>query len=440
MDLLDLMVTIGADDQASSRVSAIAEGVKGGIGAAAKIAGAAFAAAEAATVGFAATAVNAGMDFDSAMSQVAATMGTSVESISDLRDFAQEMGASTAFSATQAAEALNYMALAGYDANTSMEMLPNVLNLAAAGGIELAEASDMVTDAQSALGLSLEETNAMVDQMAAASSKTNTSVAQLGSAFLTIGGTAKNLKGGTQELAQALGLLADNGIKGSEGGTALRNILLNMSQEKFENVFGALGVSAYDAEGNMRSLKDVFADMNDAMADMTVEEKTKTLSEAFNKVDLKSLNALLATNSERWDEVAEAIGDSEGAAQAMADTQLDNLEGDVTLFKSALEGLQIAISDGLTPTLREFVQFGGEALQNLTGALQEGGIDGFMDEFANVVENGVAKIGEMAPKLMETGGKLLAAIVEGVRNSLPTVAEGLGGMVLDLAGSIVKHR
>ena len=204
-------------------------GVLGKVGRAAKIG---FAAAGVASVGFAATAAKTGANFDKAMSQVAATMGKTNEELSKevgsvdtqfghfsgtIRDFAKYMGKNTKFSATQAADALNYMALAGYDTQKSMNMLPNVLNLAAAGNMGLAEASDMVTDAQSALGLSTKETTELVDKMAMAASKSNTSVSQLGEAILTVGGTAKNLKGGTTELAQALGILADNGIKGSEG-------------------------------------------------------------------------------------------------------------------------------------------------------------------------------------------------------------------------------
>ena len=160
-----------------------------------KIVGAAFTATETAVLAFGKKSIEAGMQFDSSMSQVAATMGTTVDQIGELRDFAQEMGATTAFSATQAADALNYMALAGYDAGTSMSMLPNVLNLAAAGGMELASASDMITDSQSALGLTLSETSQLVDKMAKASSKSNTSVAQLGEAILTVGGTAKMMAG-----------------------------------------------------------------------------------------------------------------------------------------------------------------------------------------------------------------------------------------------------
>lgn len=174
--------------------------------------------------------VQTGQTFDSAMAQVAATMGKTVDQLSNetgtvqlewgefsgnLRDYAREMGANTQFSATEAAQALNYMALAGYDTQEAMSMLPNVLNLAAAGGMELATASDMITDAQTALGLSFEETTKMVDQMAVTSQKSNTSVSQLGDAILTIGAYARNVAGGTQELNTVLGALADNGIKGS---------------------------------------------------------------------------------------------------------------------------------------------------------------------------------------------------------------------------------
>ena len=194
--------------------------------------------------------LKAGADFDTAMSQVAATSGKTVGDIKELRDFAKQMGSTTSFSATQAAQGLNYMALAGYDAETSMKMLPTVLDLAAAGAMDLADASDMVTDAQTALGLSLDDTTTLVDQMAKTSSKSNTSVSQMGEAILKIGGNAKNLSGGTRELSQVLGLLADNGIKGSEAGTHLRNIMLalNPTTEKAADAWNELGISAYDAD------------------------------------------------------------------------------------------------------------------------------------------------------------------------------------------------
>lgn len=312
--------------------------------------------------------VKVGMDFDTSMSQVAATMGMTAEQMEEvggdfqqLRQFAQDMGSTTAFSASQAAEGLNYMALAGYSAEESMEMLPTVLNLAAAGAMELGEASDMVTDTQSAMGLSMEETAVLVDQMAKTSSKTNTSVAQLGAAMLKIGPTARGLRGGTAELAQVLGLLADNGIKGAEGGTHLRNIMLSLGEAVEDGVmwFDDYGVAVYDAEGNMRSMEDIFKDMSKAFDEMgyTAEQRQGWISEYFNKADLASVNALLNTTSERWEEVRTSIDEAEGSASTMADTQLNNLGGSLTLLKSALEGAAIAISDVLSPAIKDITEF-----------------------------------------------------------------------------------
>lgn len=379
MNLFKLVATLTLDSSEYDRALLAAKGstAKAGDGMVAKVnktkkaIGVAALGMGAAIGAFGVASVKTGMEFDSAMSQVAATMGKTMSDMENevgsvdlawgtfsgnLREYAQEMGAHTKFSAVEAAEALNYMALAGYDTQKSMEMLPPVLSLAAAGNMELATASDMVTDASSALGLTQEQTVAMVDQMAAAASKSNTSVEQLGSAMLTVGGTAKVLRGGTTELSTALGILADNGTKGAEGGTALRNILTAIQGDKFEKTFGELGVSAYDAQGKLRSLKDIFADMQVAMDGMTDEQRTDIINKTFNARDLKNVNALLGTTAKRWDELGAAIEDSEGAAQQMADTQLDNLAGDITLLKSAFEGLKISVSDQLTPAFRGLVQ------------------------------------------------------------------------------------
>lgn len=495
--------------------------------------GVALVAVTAAVGAFAASSVGVGMEFDSSMSQVAATMGYSVEELNtvgseanetftELRGFAMEMGAKTAFSANEAAGALNYMALAGYDAETSMSMLPNVLNLAAAGGIELAAASDMVTDAQSALGLSLDETTDLVDKMAAASSKSNTSVAQLGDAVLAIGGTAKNLAGGTTELSTALGILADNGIKGAEGGTHLRNIILALGSptDTAAKALTNLGVSVYDAEGKMRPLNETFGDLNAALSTMSQEDQLAAIGDIFNTTDIASVNALLGTSAERWDELGLAIdgawvnmgslstslsdvgldlttmqsslgklgisekafsdilktsgGDATafadalweaadagvsqedivkalggdlgnlqeafdattGAAQAMADTQLDNLEGDITLFKSALEGAQIVLSDQLTPNLREFVQFGSEAVSTLSSAFQEGGLSGAMGALGGILSDAVGMIIDMLPTLIDAGMQLLGALGQGLLSNVPLLIEAAAQIVVTLASGI----
>lgn len=327
--------------------------------------------------------VSVGMDFDKAMSQVAATMGTTTESIGDLRDFAREMGANTAFSATEAAEALNYMALAGYKSAEAMEMLPNVLNLAAAGNIGLAQASKIVTNSQNALGLTMEETTVMIDQMAAASSNSGTDIAQLGEAILTVGSNAKHLKGGTAEMITLLGELADTGKQGSEGGTKLRNVLnaLHGSTKDARAMMGEYNISLYDSKGKIRDVNAVLLDMkkvinsfgdNDAKRDNFIET-------IFNMRDTAAALDVIDAASERYGELLEMVTDSGGAASKMADEQLNNLAGDVTIFKSALDNLKISISDLLTPMLRQGVGFGqgliGE-LQNFVGAFNANGLEG----------------------------------------------------------------
>lgn len=318
-------------------------------------------------------AVQTGMAFNSSMADVAATMGTSVSALGELRGFALEMGESTVFSANQAAQALNYMALAGYDAQTSMDTLPNVLNQAAAGGLELASASDMVTDAQSALGLSMEQTAILVDEMAKTSTRTNTSVGQLGEAILTVGGTAKFMAGGTAELNQVLGLLADNSIKGAEGGTKLRNIILSLTSptDKAAATLEQLGVSAFDAEGQMRQFSDVFPELQRALSTLTAQEQIDALSQIFNSQDIAAAQALLGTTTERWNELSAAIAGASGSAEQMAETRLDNLAGDLTLMQSAAEGAKIAFSDSLTPALRDVAQMGTGIITFVGDAVKE---------------------------------------------------------------------
>lgn len=323
----------------------------------------------AAVTGIGTAAVKTAADFESSMSQVQATMGITKDSMSSvdgqtvntmdtLSALAKKMGEETAFSASECAEALNYLALAGYDTQQMCDTLPIVLNLAAAGGIDLASASDMVTDAMSALGMGVNESEKMVDQMSKTASTTNTSVAQLGEGILTIGATAKSIKGGTAELNTALGILANNGIKGAEGGTHLRNVILSL-QNPTDTAAGCLeklGVSVYDSEGNMRSLNDILGDLNASMDGMTSEEKSNIIGNIFNKTDISSVNALLANTGETWDNLQGSIENSAGAAQQMADTQLDNLNGQITILKSAVEGAAISIGEVLVPIIKEIVQ------------------------------------------------------------------------------------
>lgn len=361
------------------------------------------------------SSVQVGMSFDTAMSQVYATMGDKVneqvelngklvESSEALRDFAKEMGSSTKFSATQAAEALNYMALAGYGVEESMEMMPNVMNLAAAGGLDLAYASDMLTDTQKALGMDFERTNKLVDEFAKAASTGNTSVGQLGEAFLTVGGLANEMNGGfitlsdgtqaeldkIQMLEVAFTALADRGIKGSEAGTHMRNMLLKLASptKEAKDLFDKFGISLYDDTGQMKAMNDIFSDLNRALGSMTQADKLQAISDIFNARDTASAEALLgAITGADWDRIGEAILNADGAAEKMALTQEDNLQGAMTSLKSAAEGFKIELSEVIFPLLTDIVKFGTDAVRGVTKFLQSDQFQAFKEKFIEITGN-----------------------------------------------------
>lgn len=521
------MVTIRAEDQASSQIEGLST-KSAALGAAigttlGSLASQGIQAAASAVVDFGKESLQTGMNFDQAMSQVAATMGVTTADIGDLTACAKEMGATTSFSATEAAEALNYMALAGYDSETSMAMLPGVLNLAAAGAMDLGSASDMVTDSQTALGLSIDETGQLIDQMAQTSSKSNTSVAQLGDAILTVGGTAKNLSGGMTEMNTVLGVMADNGIKGSEAGTHLRNVILSLSAptDTASAALAELGVSATDAEGNLRPIPDVMHDLNLAMANLSQEEKNQALTKIFNKTDLASVNALLYTSAnnveeigqallntgvgfqffddstlsaqeqangmaayisnalgvmggdidavarkiseefglsfedakqlvqatadvadmttDRFDELAEAIENSAGAAEKMAQTQLDNLAGDMTLLQSAVEGVQIEIAGMMTPALREMVQTGSDGLSQMAAQLQAGDLRGGFETLGETAANVAAVFLEAIPSMIDAGLQMIGGLLQGIGQGLPQIMTSLAEAVVGLVQAVLDN-
>lgn len=301
-----------------------------------------------------------GIAFDAAMSQVAATMGTTVKQLQPLQELAEISGKTTAFTAVESAEALNYFALAGWEVADILTAFPDMLSLAAAGNLDLSYATDIVTDTITAMGLSADDTGALVDQMAKAASRSNTSVKQLGQGMLAVGATARTLEGGTEELATTLGLLADNGIKGAQGGRQLRNIINSLASPtaQAQEVLSELSISAFDAEGNFRPLSATFSDLRTSLDGMSDQQRMGYLDKIFNKEDYKSVNALLGTTVERWTQLQGAIGASEGAAALMAKTQLDNLGGDIKLFKSAAEGLALSVYRPFEGAAREVVQTG----------------------------------------------------------------------------------
>ena len=392
--------------------------------------------------GLAKSSVSVGMNFDASMSQVAATMGTTVDQIDNLTKVAKEMGSTTKFTATQAADALNYLALAGYDADKAAEVLPSVLNLAAAGGMDLAYASDLVTDAMASLNIEANKQNVddFGNKLAMAASKANANVSQLGEAILTVGGTAANLKGGTTELTTALGLLANVGIKGAEGGTHLRNIILSLQSPTDEAAkkMQKLGLSVYDSQGKMRGLNDILSDLNSAMNGMTQGQKDSIINQLFNKTDLAAVNGLLAAQGEQWDTLAAQIDSADGAMGQMAETQIDNLQGAMTIMSSAFEGMQLAVYDELEPTLTEAVKWGTDCLTQLTTALSEGGPEAMLAAAGEIISDLAAGIAAQLPGLMQTGVEIITQLAQNLTDTMPAMLDTGAEVLAALAQGIIN--
>ena len=394
---------------------------------------AATAAAAAAVGAIGAAAVNVGKEFETAMSQVQATMllDTSTAegeaAMATLEEAARECGRTTAFSATEAAEALNYLALAGYNADEAATALPTVLKLAGAGAMGLAAASDMVTDSMSALGIEATESNlnSFADQLAQTASKANTKVSQLGDAILTVGGTAKGLAGGTTELNTALGILADNGLKGAEGGTHLRNMILSLQNPTGDasKALQSLGVDVYDAQGNMRGLNDIFKDLQSGMEGMTAAQKDSIISTLFNKTDLTAANAMLSNCTDRWDELSAAIENSAGACEDMYSIQLDNLDGDIKILQSGLSDLGISIYKDLNGPLREMTQLGTSMVEELSQAYSEGGMAGMVGAVGDCLSEAVNVIASYAPQAVSMGVDLISSFVQGIADNAGQLAD-----------------
>jgi len=394
-------------------------------------------------------AVQAGQGFESSMSQVIATMGITKDTIQDgvnsydlLKQAAAAAGEATTFSASEAADALNYLALAGYSASQAADALPAVLNLASAGGMDLAYASDLATDAMAALGIEATKENLthFGDQLAKTASKANASVSQLGEAILTVGGTAKSLANGTTELNAELGVLANRGIKGSEGGTALRNMILSLSAPTAQAAeqMAKLGLQAEDADGNLRPLNEVFKDLNASLAGLGGTEKDRILSEIFNKVDLKAVNALLAGCGEEFDSLTAELMQCDGAMAQMAETMNDTLEGDIKSFQSKAEALGIAVYDSLNAPLREIVQLGGEYVSQLTNAFKDGGFDGLAAELGTVLGQALARVTDYLPDMAELGVSVVNSLTDGLMQNLGSISGNLSKALMTAVSGMAR--
>lgn len=302
-------------------------------------------------------AVKTAADFDSAMSQVAAVSGATGKDFDALRSKAREMGSKTKFSATEAAEAMNYMAMAGWKTEDMLGGIEGVMNLAAASGEDLATTSDIVTDALTAFGLSAKDSGHFADILAAASSNANTNVSMMGETFKYCAPIAGALGFSAEDTAEAIGLMANAGIKSSQAGTALRTIMNNLAGDvKISGkAIGDVTIATTNADGSMRDLSDILADCRSAFGNLTESEKAQAAESLVGKNAMSGFLALMNAGEGDIEKLSSAIDSCDGSAEKMAMTMQDNLAGQLTILKSQLQELAISFGDILMPAIRSIV-------------------------------------------------------------------------------------
>ena len=308
-------------------------------------------------VGLGTAAVKTAADFDSAMSKVAAVSGATGSDLEALRDKAREMGEKTKFSASEAAEAMNYMAMAGWKTEDMLSGIEGVMNLAAASGEDLATTSDIVTDALTAFGLTAKDSGHFADILAAASSNANTNVSMMGETFKYCAPIAGALGFSAEDTAEAIGLMANAGIKGSQAGTSLRTIMNNLSGEVkiCGSSIGEVTVATTNADGSMRDLSDILADCRTAFSGLSESEKAAAAESLVGKNAMSGFLALMNAGEADITKLSSAIDNCDGSAASMAETMNDNLAGQLQILKSQLEELAISFGELLMPAIRTIV-------------------------------------------------------------------------------------
>lgn len=391
--------------------------------------------------------LNVYADYEDSMKQVQATMGlTGVEgeeAFKKLSEAAKEAGASTRFSASESADALNYLALAGYDAEQAIDALPGVLTLAAAGGMDLAKASDLVTDSMAALGLEISDMDSYMDMMARTSQKSNTDVQQLGEGILVAGATMKNAGQELDTLNVMLGVLANRGIKGSEGGTKLRNVIMSLTSptSAAAKELDSLGISVTDSSGNIREMNEIFEDLDEKLGGLSESDKMNALSNIFNKQDLAAVNALLSGTGDEMNNLYNELANAEGAALQMSETMESGLAGSVRSLKSAYEGLQITIGEQFSDMAGEVVGDVTSLVRDVTAILndgfQEGDITAIGERISSFLMDGIKRISEYLPEVIEMVSIMLTELVNVLVALLPTLLPPLlEGAIALLTGII----
>lgn len=380
-------------------------------------------------------AIKVGSDFEAGMSNVEAISSASAQSVTTasgemvdgltaLTEKAKEMGATTKFSATESSQALNYMAMAGWDAQAMYDGLAGIMTLAAASGEDLATTSDIVTDALTAFGMQASESGHFADVLAQVSASANTNVGLLGETFKYVAPLCGTMGYSAEDASIAIGLMANSGIKGSQAGTALKTAIANMAAptKAMAAQMAALGIEITNSDGSSKSLMEVMQNLRTSFDGLSESEQAAAASTIFGKEAMSGMLAVINASDEDFAKLTESIYNCDGAAEQMAATMQDNLQGQITILKSGVEGLGIAVYEKLQEPLKNLAVKGQEYIGQLTDAFNSGGFSGLVSEIGNVLADAVSMVMTYAPKLVDAAVDCIDAFIGGISSALPAIA------------------
>lgn len=396
-------------------------------------------------------AIKVGSDFEAGMSNVEAISSASAQSVTTasgemvdgltaLTDKAKEMGATTKFSATESSQALNYMAMAGWDAQAMYDGLAGIMTLAAASGEDLATTSDIVTDALTAFGMQASESGHFADVLAQVSASANTNVGLLGETFKYVAPLCGTMGYSAEDASIAIGLMANSGIKGSQAGTALKTAIANMAAptKAMAAQMAALGIEITNSDGSSKSLMEVMQNLRTSFDGLSESEQAAAASTIFGKEAMSGMLAVINASDEDFAKLTESIYDCDGAAEQMAATMQDNLQGQITILKSGVEGLGIAVYEKLQEPLKNLAVKGQEYIGQLTDAFNSGGFSGLVSEIGNVLADAVSMVMTYAPKLVDAAVDCIDAFIGGISSALPAIAPAAVQIGTTLIEGIIK--
>lgn len=346
-----------------------------------------------------------------------------------------QLGRSTQFTASEVADAFGYMAMAGWDYQSMLSGIDGVVSLAAASGEDLARTSDIVTDALTGFGMSASDAGDFADLLAITSARANTNVSMMGETFKYIAPIAGAYGISAEDTAEAIGLMANAGIKASQAGTSLRNIMTRLATDTgaSEKELGALGivteelgVDFYNSEGKIRDFSEFMNDMRDAWKGLDMETQAEYGKKIAGMYGMSGFLALMNASDDDVGTLQESIANRTGASAEMMGIMIDNLAGDMTIFDSALDAVKRKVGEELTPTIRDFTQHGTSWLDTLLLAYDEGGLDALPDAISTVVQDASDLIDLYKPEWEKNGKKIMKAISDGMQEASPVIGEVIG--------------